>query len=132
MLDTDTCIALIRGKPTSARRRFRATNGIGEEMFVSSITLSELWYGVDHSRDVDANTERLMDFLSGPIEILDFNELDSARAGLVRSELADAGKPIGPYDLLIAAQTVRREHTLATGNIREFNRVSGLATESWL
>jgi tRNA(fMet)-specific endonuclease VapC len=45
--------------------------------------------------------------------------------------LERAGTPIGPYDLLIAAQALRSGSTLVTANVREFRRVPGLAVEDW-
>ncbi|NEE03430.1 type II toxin-antitoxin system VapC family toxin [Phytoactinopolyspora halotolerans] len=132
MLDTDTAIALIRGRPTSARDRYRETHAEGHEVWLSSISVFELWYGVNRSRDVHENTERLADFLSGPITIADFNELDAARAAQIRAELAAAGTPIGPYDLLIAGQAARAGHTLVSANGREFDRVKYLQVEKWI
>lgn len=39
--------------------------------------------------------------------------------------------PIGPYDLLIAAQALTADATLVTNNLREFQRVDGLRVEDW-
>ena len=49
---------------------------------------------------------------------------------IIRAALAKAGKPIGPYDVLIAAQARRRGATLVTANRREFARVPGLKTKT--
>ena len=56
---------------------------------------------------------------------------DAEEAGNIRAALERAGKPIGPYDVLIAAQARRRGATLVTANEREFARVPGLKTEDW-
>jgi len=45
--------------------------------------------------------------------------------------LSKAGTPIGPYDLLIAAQARRRGAILVTANVREFGRVPRLKVEDW-
>jgi tRNA(fMet)-specific endonuclease VapC len=50
----------------------------------------------------------------------------------MRVALARAGKPIGPYDTLIAATALEHGLTLVTHNTREFRRVEGLAVEDWL
>ena len=55
----------------------------------------------------EENTERLRVFLSGVKSVLPFEEEDAAIAGDLRAALETAGSPIGPYDLLIAAQTLR-------------------------
>jgi tRNA(fMet)-specific endonuclease VapC len=101
------------------------------QLTVSPVVLFELWYGVARSRHVRENTERLRAFLSGDIGILSFEEDDASIAGDLRAELERAGTPIGPYDLLIAAQALRSGATLVTANVAEFRRVRGLAWEDW-
>jgi tRNA(fMet)-specific endonuclease VapC len=54
------------------------------------------------------------------------------RAAALRSDLAAAGTPIGPYDLLIAATALEHGATLVTNNVAEFARVPGLGVEDWL
>ena len=49
-----------------------------------------------------------------------------------RAFLESKGTPIGPYDLLIAAQARRREAVLVTLNRREFERVPRLMVTDWL
>ncbi|NDL60309.1 type II toxin-antitoxin system VapC family toxin [Phytoactinopolyspora mesophila] len=131
LIDTNAAIALIRGEPASVRQHFQAAVKAGEEIFLSSVSLFELWYGVSNSRRVHTNTERLLDFLSGPIHIAEFGELEAARAGHIRAELSAQGTPIGPYDLLIAAHAVRNKYTLVTANGREFDRVGHLTMVDW-
>jgi tRNA(fMet)-specific endonuclease VapC len=70
-------------------------------------------------------------FLSGRIDVARFEEEDAAAAGDLRATLEAAGTPIGPYDLLIAAQALRTGATLVTANVSEFARVVGLAWQDW-
>jgi tRNA(fMet)-specific endonuclease VapC len=49
----------------------------------------------------------------------------------IRAALERAGTPIGPYDLLVAAQARRRDALLETANEREFARVPRLKFEDW-
>ena len=70
-------------------------------------------------------------FLAGPVQVLNFDVGDAEEAGDIRAALERAGTPIGPYDVLIAAQARRRGATLVTSNEREFARVRGLKTEDW-
>ena len=60
-----------------------------------------------------------------------FDQEDAQEAGRVRAELEIAGKPIGAYDVLIAAQARRRRTTLVTSNVTEFDRVAGLKWGDW-
>jgi tRNA(fMet)-specific endonuclease VapC len=77
------------------------------------------------------NTERLRVFLSGSLTVLPVDEADSAIAGELRATLERTKTPIGPYDLLIAAQALRTDSTLVTANVSKFARVRGLAWQDW-
>ena len=55
-----------------------------------------------------------------------FEPEDAEEAGDIRAALERAGTPIGPYDVLIAAQARRLDALLVTANTREFARVPGL------
>ena len=65
------------------------------------------------------------------MQVLDFDAEDAEEAGDIRATLQRAGTPIGPYDILIAAQARRRDALLVTANTREFARVPGLQIEDW-
>ena len=131
LLDTNACIALINGSEVKVRRRFRRAIGKNDVMLLSSIVAFELWYGVSKSQRKESNTQRLEAFFAGPLEWAEFDEEDAREAGTVRAELESAGKPIGAYDLLLAAQARRRGATLVTANAREFGKVRELTWEDW-
>jgi tRNA(fMet)-specific endonuclease VapC len=100
-------------------------------VFVSSVVVFELWYGVAKSSREDFNTERLKAFLSGPVTLLPLAEEDARVAGSIRAALEISGKPIGAYDVLIAGQALNGQLTLVTANVSEFSRVQGLAWQDW-
>jgi tRNA(fMet)-specific endonuclease VapC len=131
LLDTNACIAVINGRPAQVRERLRREVEAGTEIGVSSVVAFELWYGVAKSARPQMNTERLQTFLAGPIDIAMFDDDDARRAGAVRADLERAGTPVGAYDLLIAAQALRRGATLVTANVSEFARISGLSWQDW-
>ena len=132
LLDTNVVIALLKGRPTGVRERMRQTALEGHRVAVSTVALYELWYGVARSERRRENTERLRAFLSGAIEIVPFDEQDALMAGEIRASLERAGTPIGPYDLLIAAQAMRNGAILVTANVSEFSRVPDLAWQDWI
>ena len=66
-----------------------------------------------------------------PLSPLPFDEEDAAQSAGLRAILETAGTPIGPYDVLIAGQSLRHGATLVTANTREFARVPGLNVEDW-
>jgi tRNA(fMet)-specific endonuclease VapC len=100
------------------------------EIGVSTITASELQYGVAKSKNRKLNELRVEEFLS-PLEILPYDEIAASIYGDIRLQLEKRGQPIGPLDLLIAAQTLSRNLVLITHNEKEFKRVNKLKVENW-
>jgi len=131
LLDTNACIALIKGTPPSVRKRFQAVIAAQANVFVPSVAAFELCYGVAKSSQPEANRERLAAFLRGPVTLLVFDDEDAQSAGDIRAALEVLGKPIGAYDLLIAGQARRRKFTLVTANVAEFARIKDLIWQNW-
>jgi tRNA(fMet)-specific endonuclease VapC len=113
------------------RERLRRALAEGAALTISSVVLFELWYGIARAQHRQKNAERLRVFLSGDIQVAPLTDDDALAAGDLRAVLAAAGTPIGPYDVLIAAQALRTGATLVTANTSEFARVEGLAWEDW-
>jgi tRNA(fMet)-specific endonuclease VapC len=131
LLDTNAVIALLKNNPPGVRNQLRQVVSEGASIAVPSVVLYELWYGVARSARQRENAERLRVFLSGNVNIVPFDEDNAATAGDLRAALETVGTPIGPYDLLIAAQALKSRTTLVTANVSEFARVSGLIWEDW-
>lgn len=129
-LDTNAVIAAIKGGATPLSARYDRELPKGA-LAVSSIVIFEMRYGIAKSARVRQNAARLALFFRSPIAVLDFDAADAEEAGEIRAALERAGTPIGPYDILIAAQARRRGATLVTANTREFARVPGLKLEDW-
>ena len=60
-----------------------------------------------------------------------FGDEASVAYGSIRAALEQAGTPIGPNDLLIAAIALAYDLTLVTHDTGEFSRVPGLRIEDW-
>jgi tRNA(fMet)-specific endonuclease VapC len=129
MLDTDTCIALIKRKPPNLIKRLQA-KAVGD-IGISSITLAELRFGVANSSRQEQNRTALDQFLL-PLDIVAFDELAADSYGNVRAELEVRGTPIGPLDTLIAGHALSLNVVLVTHNVAEFKRVKGLRLDDWL
>jgi len=97
---------------------------------ISSITLSELRYGVAKSQHIEKNTKALDEFII-PLEVLPYDEEAALAYGTIRSNLEKAGTPFGSLDMLIAAHAVSLVATLVTNNIREFVRIPELTIIDW-
>jgi tRNA(fMet)-specific endonuclease VapC len=130
-LDTNAVIALLNHSSVPVRTRLAAAVHRREDVAISVVVLFELRYGAAKSANRQRASRRVAEFLSGPVNVLDFEPDDAEEAGDIRAALERAGTPIGPYDLLIAGQARRRGAVLVTANLREFARVPGLKTEDW-
>ncbi|MCW2284846.1 tRNA(fMet)-specific endonuclease VapC [Rhodoblastus acidophilus] len=130
-LDTNVIIGLLNGRPPILRRRFAAERLARSRLTLSSIALFELRFGAANSARPEANMRALDALLSEGFDLLDFDADDAAEAGKLRAHFKRAGTPIGPYDLLIAAQARRRGATLVTANVGEFSRTPGLLVVDW-
>ena len=128
MLDTNICIYIIKQKPQKVIDRFRQAKV--SEIGVSSITLSELEYGVIKSLNPEQNKLALTQFVA-PIEIPAYDDAAAQHYGKVRAYLERQGTPIGSLDTLIAAHALSLNAVLITNNEKEFKRVSKLQIENW-
>jgi tRNA(fMet)-specific endonuclease VapC len=131
LLDTSACVDAIKNRSPLLRRRIGEALRGGARVFVSCIASFELWYGVAKSAFPEVNAKLVHAFLAGASGILPFEEEDARSAGQARAKLEKAGKPIGSYDLLIAAQALRHSMTLVTSNGKEFGRLKGLVWMDW-
>ncbi|KXZ24566.1 type II toxin-antitoxin system tRNA(fMet)-specific endonuclease VapC [Leptospira santarosai] len=129
LLDTNICIYIINQKPESVYKKFKKIKL--ENIFISSITEFELKYGVQKSLHFERNLKVLEEFL-GYLNILQFVSKDASKNAKIRVELERVGKPIGPFDLLIASQALANKLTLVTNNEKEFARIKEIKMESWL
>lgn len=128
MLDTNTCIYLIKQKPPKVLKHFKS-HTVGD-IGISSITLAELRYGVSKSQHVEKNQQALDEFIL-PLEIADFDEKAAGEYGTIRADLEKAGKPIGSMDMLIGAHALALGATLVTNNTKEFKQVKNLKIVDW-
>ena len=131
LLDANVIIALMNQSSTKVLSNFESAVLTKSEIYLSSIVLHELWFGVAKSGRITANAEVLRNFVAKGFETLPFVNTDAETAGSIRATLKIAGTPIGAYDTLIAGQALARDLTLVTTNTREFSRVSGLKLVDW-
>ena len=95
------------------------------------MTVAELYYGVYHSAKVKDNLSILEMFLSDLVH-LPFESAAAHVLGKIKQKLHMKGRPVGPYDLQIAATAVSRGATLVTHNIGEFSHFDELLLEDWV
>ncbi len=132
LLDTNICVYIINKKPAAALSAIlkRVQSKRPGQIAISTITLAELEYGVVRSRYPDRNRIALSKFLVS-FALLDFDQAAAAEYGRIRLLVESTKKPIGPMDLLLAAQAKSHDLILVTNNEREFVRIDGLQIENW-
>jgi tRNA(fMet)-specific endonuclease VapC len=128
MLDTNTCIYIIKNRPSEILRKMRQFSP--SALVVSAITICELEYGASKSSNPEKNRQTLMKFLV-PFDICPFNGQAAIHYGNIRAHLERNGMTMGAMDLAIAAHTRSLSLTLVTNNPKEFEGVPGLRTENW-
>lgn len=130
MLDTNICVYVLNGARPGLVDRFSAE---AAGLCISSITLGELWYGIEKS----ASTRRQFNVaglgrLTSRLQVLPFDYRAAADFGDIRASLERAGTPCGAYDLMIGAHARSLGLTLVANNRREFDRMPGLRVENWV
>ena len=129
LLDTDICIYIIKKHSSGIMQKVYSLNH--KDIKISSVTVAELEYGVSKSKRREQNRIALFGFLS-PFEVINFDTQDAEIYGIIRAELERQGKPIGPYDMQLAAQALAKDLIFVTNNINEFKRVPKLKIENWV
>jgi tRNA(fMet)-specific endonuclease VapC len=128
LLDTNICIFLIKKKNPLLIEKFKKNYNKG--IFISSLTLAELEYGVENSEHIEKNSLSLIEFLT-IFEILNFEQRDTKAFGIIKRDLRNSGKMIGAIDALLAAQSISRKLIFITNNTKEFERINNLKIEDW-
>lgn len=130
MLDTNICIYLIKKKPENVLKKFKSFN-LGD-ICISSITFSELMYGVEKSQHHQKNKTALEEFTL-PLDIMPFDDQSARHYGHIRAHLEKEGTiSISALNLMIAAHAQSTNSILVTNNVKEFVRVPKLKIEDWV
>jgi len=128
LLDTNIVIYTIKNRPEEVRQAFKQHQG---QMAISTITWGELVFGAERSAQPERNQADI-DGMAARLEVLPFDKKAAAHFGQIRAELYAQGKPIGPYDMMIAGHARSQGLILVTNNTKEFERVSGIRLENWV
>ena len=127
-LGTDIVSHLARHPQGSAARHL-ARVGVSR-VGISIIVVCEIRFGL--AKQGGHRLRQHLDLILGKLPSLPLEPPVETRYAQVRHGLEQAGTPIGPNDLLIAARALALDLTLVTDNTREFSRVPGLRLENWL
>ncbi len=126
LLDTNTASGLLKGQPNVAARLKAARP---EQVCLSVVTEAELLYGVAKRPEATRLRASVNEFLSA-IDVLPWTSATARRYAALRAELERRGRPLGPLDLMIAAQAAEHDALLVTNDCT-FGMVPGLRIEDW-
>ena len=128
LLDTNILSALIR-QPRGPAAAMLLRRGYGT-VCTSIVVAAELRFGARKSGSEILKGK--VDDLLASLPVLPLDAGADRTYAEIRLQLEQAGAPIGPNDLLIAAHAFDAGLTLVTDNVEEFGRVAGLQVENWL
>ncbi len=126
ILDTDHCIAILRGK-LDISKHIEPT----ASLYVTAVTVSELTYGAYKSDRASAHLAQV-DLLLDSVTILPFDEQPARRCGELKDALRRLGSPIAEPDLQIASIALHHALPLLSHNQRHFARMPGLRLLDWM
>ena len=129
LVHTNIWSALIRRSSMPLVQRFSSLQF--DQIFLSPIVLGELQ--LDYFKgDRTPKRRQVIEYISANSQALTLTGEVSVAYAQLRAELEQAGTPIGPNDLWLAAHALAENLTLVTGNVREFKRVPTLRVENWM
>ncbi len=127
LLDTSICVFFLRGKldlDTLIKQKGR------ENCFLSEITVVELRYGAENSKDPLKSHEAVDAFVSGLSIIPIYGSIK--RYAIEKVRLRKIGQPMhDEFDLLIGVTAIENQLTLVTDNVKDFERLDGVEIENW-
>lgn len=127
LLDTNICIALLRGNRDIAKKIIDLGEGA---CHLSVITLYELMFGAYYSKREKQEVPKVKQFVERfPIVPL----VDAVEEyAIIKTRLRSSGILIDEFDLMIAASALAGSYTLVTDNIKHFQRITDLKLENWI
>lgn len=127
LLDTNTCIFLLRGKYRVNDR----INAVGwDNCYISEITVAELKYGAEFSDDVEKHAALVRKFVE-TIQVIPFARAIDVYAR-EKARLRRSGMLIDEFDLLIGSTAVACDCVMVTENVKHLSRLSSINIENWI
>ena len=128
ILDTDIIIYWMNNKYPNIRRKIE--NIPDDNIFISAITVAELYFGAYNSSRVQENCQ-LLDELVPELNVISFDKECGKTFGKIKSDLKSKGEIINDSDLFIASIVLTRKLILVTNNDKHFKRIKGIKLENW-
>jgi tRNA(fMet)-specific endonuclease VapC len=127
LLDTDIYIYLAGGNEKVREKILEVGD---ENIFLSSISVAELYFGVFSSFRQPENLKAIQRNLE-KLQILNFTKHTARVFGQFKAQLKKKGRPMADMDLAIASIALHHQHVLVTHNTRHFSVLDELSLEDW-
>jgi tRNA(fMet)-specific endonuclease VapC len=128
ILDTSIIVALLKNEE-KAKAEIGSLEASGERISTTAITAYELLKGAQISSRSEENIAKVNELIS-TLNILGLSVRGCEEASKIYKELADGGKMIGEFDILIAAIARTAEENLVSRD-NHFMRIGGLKVTRW-
>jgi tRNA(fMet)-specific endonuclease VapC len=126
LLDTNICAFYLNGNKMVCQKMER----IGySNIFVSEITVLELYYGAEKSTKKEQNKLGIAQLLK-IITVIPISVV-LIPFGIEKLRLNQLGTPLDNFDLLIGITSVHHNMTMVTNNTKHFERIQGVVLEDW-
>lgn len=126
LLDTNICIYFLKGKYNIDKKI--KTAGV-ENCFISDITVAELKFGAENSKQKAKNRKVIENFIDS-IQILPIITCLDTYAK-EKARLRKSGMIIDEFYLLIGSSAIENHMILVTRNTKHFERLRNLEIENW-
>jgi predicted nucleic acid-binding protein len=130
LLDTNVLSEVMRKEPNDALLQ-KLNDTPASDVVTAAICVAELRHGTARVAHGARLWERIAHEILSRVDILPLGEAEAVRAGDLLAWLEAHGRPIGIEDVWIAATALEHGLTVVTRNLRHFQRIPGLRSESW-
>lgn len=127
ILDTNICVYWLKGYENIEKKALEV--GL-ENISISFITLSELYYGAYKSQKKEKNILNI-EKLKKKLFVVESNDMMCEMFGKIKVALINKGDIIDDADIFIAACALAENAVLVTNNEKHFERIHGLKLENW-
>ncbi len=128
LIDTDICIYWLKGNENIEQKALAVRL---DNIYISFIVLSELYYGAYKSQRIKENLIAVK-ALWKKLGFIESNDDICETFGKLKADLEKNGNVINDADMFIASCALVNGFTLVTNNERHFKRIKGLKIENWI
>ena len=127
LIDTDVAINLMRHSPYT----LDCLANCQETVFLSSISVSELYFGAYNSARPEKNVAILEAFLQN-FQTLTVTDAVARLFGKLKAALRKQSLQVASFDLMIGSIALENGCMVATGNLRHFRHIKELQLSDWI